>query len=71
MATLQLHNIRKKFGEIKALELVNLTMNEKCFLVLAGPSGCGKTTLLQIIAGFIQADEGSVFLDGVALADKE
>ncbi|MEG1475575.1 MAG: ABC transporter ATP-binding protein [Longicatena sp.] len=71
MATLQLHNIRKKFGEIKALEQVNLTMNEKCFLVLAGPSGCGKTTLLQIIAGFIQADEGSVFLDGVALADKE
>jgi ABC-type nitrate/sulfonate/bicarbonate transport system ATPase subunit len=45
---------------------IDLTIADSEFVALVGPSGCGKTTLLNIIAGFVRADEGSVRIDGVA-----
>lgn len=60
---LKLENISKNFDEVKALSNITLEVQEGEFLTLLGPSGCGKTTMLRIIAGMEQPDEGKVFLN--------
>jgi sulfate/thiosulfate transport system ATP-binding protein len=62
--SITLHNISKQFGAFKALDNINLDIPEGELVALLGPSGCGKTTLLRIIAGLEQADQGEVFLKG-------
>ena len=62
--SIQLSNINKQFGAFKALDNINLDIPEGELVALLGPSGCGKTTLLRIIAGLEQADQGEVFLKG-------
>lgn len=47
-----------------ALEDISLTIAEKELVVVLGPSGCGKTTLLNLIAGFLKPESGSITLDG-------
>lgn len=64
MATLQLQNITKSFGPTPVLKDVNLSIEDKEFVVFVGPSGCGKTTLLRIVAGLEIATEGSIIIDG-------
>jgi multiple sugar transport system ATP-binding protein len=54
--------IRKKFGEVMALETVNCTFEDGQLTVLVGPSGCGKTTLLRIIAGLEEPTQGSIYI---------
>lgn len=49
---------------IKALNNVNLTIDEGEFVCLVGPSGCGKSTLLNIVAGLEKPDSGKVVVDG-------
>ncbi|MCE2490403.1 MAG: ABC transporter ATP-binding protein, partial [Anaerolineae bacterium] len=60
MAQVEAIGLRKFFGEVAALEEVNLRIREGELLVLVGPSGCGKTTLLRLIAGLDMPDEGLV-----------
>ena len=49
-----------------ALQDINLSIDSGELLVVLGPSGCGKTTLLNLIAGFLPAESGSIMLDGKA-----
>ena len=65
---LQLANIGKSFDGVEALRDVTLEIGEHEFVCLLGPSGCGKTTLLRIVAGLLQADRGSLSMDGEDLA---
>ncbi|MGC9562378.1 ABC transporter ATP-binding protein [Brachymonas sp. M4Q-1] len=54
----------KKYHEQTVLHEVSLKVRRGEFLTLLGPSGCGKTTLLNLIAGFAEADNGEIFIDG-------
>lgn len=62
MATVQLIDVRKTFGDFVALESSNLSVKDGELLVLLGPSGCGKTTTLRLIAGFAQATSGALYI---------
>lgn len=61
---LEIVNIRKSFEGQRILHGVDLKIETGEFFSLLGPSGCGKTTLLRILAGLEQADEGELRLDG-------
>ena len=52
------------YGDHKALKEVSIEIPEKSITAFIGPSGCGKTTLLRILGGFLEADEGKVIFDG-------
>lgn len=56
----ELSNITKRFGLLRAVDDVSLTIGEGDFFTLLGPSGCGKTTLLRAIAGFYTPDAGEI-----------
>jgi ABC-type Fe3+/spermidine/putrescine transport system ATPase subunit len=64
---LTVERVIKTFGALHAVDRVDLDIAAGEFVAFLGPSGCGKTTLLRIIAGFEQADSGSITLDGRAL----
>ena len=58
------HEFASDRGPVRALDLVDTTIEAGAFVTLAGPSGCGKTTLLQILAGFLAPSEGEVLVGG-------
>lgn len=64
MATLELVNITKKFGDFTAVEDVNLRVEEGEFVTLLGPSGCGKSTMLNMIAGLEDVTSGEIRING-------
>ncbi len=61
---IQFQNIVKNFDGQLVLKGINLDIYENEFVTLLGPSGCGKTTLLRILGGFLEPDEGTVIFDG-------
>ena len=67
---IEFRNIVKNFDGQIVLKGVNLDIYEKEFVTLLGPSGCGKTTLLRILGGFLDADEGQVIFDGEEISKK-
>ena len=66
-AHLRLDKITKRFGATAAVDQVSLEIPRGSFTTLLGPSGCGKTTLLRMIAGFHEPDEGSIYLDNARI----
>src|SRR6266436_9590262 len=64
MAYLELQNLQRNFGPVKALDGIEIQLGEGEFLSLLGPSGCGKTTALRLVAGFDRPDEGRIVIDG-------
>ena len=62
MATIQLQQVEKKFGEVHAVRPVDLTIGDGEFVALLGPSGCGKTTTLRMIAGLETVSSGRIML---------
>jgi iron(III) transport system ATP-binding protein len=67
MEPVRIENVSKRFGSTLALSSINLKVasGEICFLL--GPSGCGKTTLLRAVAGFVEPDEGAIFIGDTAI----
>ena len=65
---IEFRNIVKNFDGQIVLKGVNLDIYEKEFVTLLGPSGCGKTTLLRILGGFLDANEGAIIFDGQDIA---
>ena len=61
---IEIKNIVKEFDGQRVLDGISLDIYENEFVTLLGQSGCGKTTLLRIIAGFLDADDGQVIFDG-------
>ena len=69
MAIVEARDIRKLFGNVSAVDRVNLQTKEGEFLVLLGPSGSGKTTLLRMIAGLEKQTEGDILIGGSVVND--
>jgi putative spermidine/putrescine transport system ATP-binding protein len=64
VAYLELQNLHRNFGTVKALDGIEIALGEGEFLSLLGPSGCGKTTALRLVAGFDRPDAGRIVVDG-------
>jgi ABC-type Fe3+/spermidine/putrescine transport system ATPase subunit len=60
--------VTRRFGEVTAVDAVDLEIAEGEFFALLGPSGCGKTTLMRLLAGFEQPQAGRILLDGADIA---
>lgn len=69
MPDVRLVSVTKRFGKIVAVDGINLHIHDKEYFSLLGPSGCGKTTLLRLIAGLIQPDEGEIYIGGKLVTD--
>jgi len=69
MRELKIDKVTKYYGAFKALDSIELTIKPQEFMVVMGPSGCGKTTLLLVILGVLNPDEGHILLDGRAIDD--
>jgi multiple sugar transport system ATP-binding protein len=63
MASVTYKNVTKKFGDVTALQNLDIKIADKEFLVLVGPSGCGKTTALRCLAGLEEATSGDILID--------
>ena len=64
MALLELHDLRKYFGGLKAVDGVSMEVHEGELLGLIGPNGSGKTTVLNLMLGYLALDAGRVLLKG-------
>src|SRR4051812_33175175 len=62
--TVQLQDVRKEFGELVAVQRLNLEIAAGEFFSIIGPSGCGKTTTLRMIAGFEEPTSGRISVGG-------
>jgi branched-chain amino acid transport system ATP-binding protein len=58
---LEVNDIEKRFGGIKALDGVSVSLEKNTIVGLIGPNGSGKTTLLNTVSGFLTPDRGTVF----------
>jgi ABC-type Fe3+/spermidine/putrescine transport system ATPase subunit len=64
MPNIRVEGVTKRFGNITALEEVNLEIHDGEYVTILGPSGCGKTTLIKIIAGIWPPSDGHILIDG-------
>ena len=70
MATVELKNISKVYdGNVKAVDNVNIDIQDREFVVLVGPSGCGKSTTLRMVAGLEDITSGELYIDGKMVND--
>ncbi len=61
---LQLQGVGKRFGDVRVVQELDLTVHQGEFVVLLGESGCGKSTTLRMIAGLEEVSEGRIFING-------
>ena len=67
--SLEIERLEKRFGDVRAVQGIDLAVARGEFFTLLGPSGCGKTTILRVVAGIYPADAGRVRLNGVDVTD--
>lgn len=61
---LELKNVSKRFGGLRAVKEVSFSMREGEILFIIGPNGAGKTTVFNLISGFLHPDEGAITFNG-------
>tara|TARA_Y100000590_G_scaffold388506_1_gene462919 strand:- start:657 stop:1751 length:1095 start_codon:yes stop_codon:yes gene_type:complete len=71
MANVELKNLTKKYGDVVAVQNMNLNIPHNEFLVLVGPSGCGKSTTLRMIAGLEEITSGEIFIGDKLVNEKD
>jgi len=64
MSLIELKNVSRYWGDVRAVEKLNMNIEEGEFVVLLGPSGCGKSTTLRLIAGLENVSSGEIFIGG-------
>ena len=67
MTELRLVDLVKRFGEVAAVDHIDLTVPAGSLVALLGPSGCGKTTTLRMVAGLDEPTEGDILFDGASV----
>ncbi len=68
---IELENVTKSFEDNVILKNFNFKVKKDEFLTILGPSGCGKTTILRLIGGFEEPDEGKILFNGEDITNKE
>jgi multiple sugar transport system ATP-binding protein len=71
MAEIRLQDLTKHFGDLRAVESLDLDIAHGSFVALLGPSGCGKTTTMNLICGLEQPTRGEVYFDGQPVSGLE
>jgi len=69
MPEVELVDVSKSFGGVKAIDHLSLRVRDGEYFTLIGPTGHGKTTTLKLIAGLVKPDEGDVYIDGKRVTD--
>jgi len=69
MARVVLNKVTKRFGNVVAVNEVDLDIKDKEFIVLVGPSGCGKSTTLRMVAGLEEITEGQIVIGDTVVND--
>ena len=68
---LEIKNLRKSFGGLKAVDITNLNFERNKIISLIGPNGAGKTTFFDLITGFTKQDSGTTTFDGKNISNLE
>jgi len=71
MAILEVRNLRKSFGTVKAVQDISFTVEAGEVFTIIGPNGAGKTTTLEMIEGLVHPDGGSISFEGLSWAKDE
>lgn len=71
MATLRLDRLTKRYGEVTAVDGIDLDVADREFVVLVGPSGCGKSTTLRMVAGLEDITQGEIWIDDTLVNELE
>jgi multiple sugar transport system ATP-binding protein len=71
LSRIELDSVTKRFGDVTAVDSLNLAVDDGEILVLVGPSGCGKTTALRMVAGLEEVTAGTIRIDGQTVNDIE
>ena len=69
MSSVTYDHVYKRFGDVVAVNDLNIQIEDKEFLVLVGPSGCGKTTALRLLAGLEDISEGQILIGDQVVND--
>ncbi len=69
MTEIRIKGVTKRYGDVTAVDRVDLTIEKGELFFLLGPSGCGKTTLLRTVAGFAECDEGEIWFGDRNMTD--
>lgn len=70
MGKIELDDVTKRYGELVAVDSLNLEFTEGAYTMILGPSGCGKSTTLRMIAGLERPTSGDVVIDGEVVTDQ-